>query len=369
MQTAVGLTPAQETSLRRRETMRAGLDVGVLSGLEIGPLADPIVRKSEGDVRYVDHADAHVLRGAYADDGRVDAQAIVDIDAVWGEQSLSDCLSGGTVDYVMASHVAEHVPDLTTWLDEVRSVLRPGGQLRLALPDWRFSHDALRDETRLVDLLAAWVLRARRPQVRDVLDFRLHVAPTIDARTIYDGTADLSLVAPQHSFEQAVEAAGWARDLPDHYFDVHCWVAQPKTFARLMQGLAGHGLLRLACAGMVDTSPPIWEYYAFLTPCDDRAEVVRSWREVQAMLHDPLPASAAGRRVIEAAQARAAEAARLESLAREYAEARRARQAAETALAGASAQLETARARVDALERSLSWRVTAPLRRLRASLR
>ena len=321
--------------------MRTGLDVARASGLEIGALADPIVRKNEGDIRYVDYTDAEALRRTYADNPGVDVAAIVDVDAIWGEQTLAECIGGGLVDYVMASHVAEHVPDLVTWLAEMRAVLRPGGQLRLALPDMRFSHDALRGETRLVDLLAAWVLRARRPQVRDVLDFRLHVAPSVDARTTYDGTADLARIEPAHSFAAAVEAAGWARDMPQHYFDVHCWVVRPTGFAALMQALARHGLLRLACAGMIDTAPPIWEFYAFLTPCDDPLQAERSWREAAAGLRDPLPGSAAGRRQAEAAAARAFDA----------------------------AELAAVRARLAAMERSLSWRTTAPLRRLRGRMR
>ncbi len=322
--------------------------------MEIGPLADPLVRKSEGAVRYVDHASSDDLRATYAANPGVDVSAIVEVDAVWGEQSLAECLGGESVDYVMASHVAEHVPDLVTWLAEIRAVLRPGGQLRLALPDARFSHDALRDETRLIDLLTAWVLRARRPQVRDVLDFRLHVAPDIDARTIYAGTADLSKIVPQHSFAVAVESAGWARDLPDRYFDVHCWVVRPTTFALLMQRLAGLGLLRLACAGMVDTNPPIWEFYAFLTPCDDPAEAERSWRDVQSSLRDPLPGSAACRRLAEAARAQEEHAERLRSLSRELAE--------------TQGRLAALQARMRAQERSLSWRLTGPLRAIRRRL-
>ncbi len=348
------MTPAQETSRSRARTMRAGLDIARLRGLEIGPLADPLVRKAEGAVRYVDHTTADELRATYGADPGVDASAIVEVDAIWGEQSLLDCLGGEAVDYVMASHVAEHVPDLVTWLAEVRSVLRPGGQLRLALPDARFSFDALREETRLTDVLAAWVLRARRPQVRDVLDFRLHVAPSVDGRSIYDGTADLTKIVPQHSFELAVESAGWARDLPDHYFDVHCWVMRPTTFARLMQRLAALGLLRLACAGMTDTAPPIFEFYAFLTPCDDAAEAERSWIDAQATLHDPLPGSAAARRLAEADAARVAQTERLTHLDRELGETR--------------AELAAVQARLQALERSRSWRLTRPLRAIRSVL-
>ena len=293
----------------RAEIMRAGLDFATSRGVEIGPLADPLVRKSEGHVTYVDYTDADKLRAKYANRPELNAANIVDVDAIWGENTLADCLgSGQTVDYVLASHVAEHVPDLITWLEEVRLVLRPGGQLRLVLPDKRFSADALRDETRITDLLTAWLLRARRPGVHQVLDFRLHHAPSVDGWGIFNGTSNLAAARPLHSFEVAMEAARWARDL-DEYLDVHCTVVKPLTFARLMQRLAGFGVLRMACVTMIDSAMPLMEFYVFMEPCDDRDVAAASWQRIQARLHDPLPGSAAAR----AAEGRAAEVVRLQA--------------------------------------------------------
>ncbi|MCY7273284.1 MAG: class I SAM-dependent methyltransferase [Phormidesmis sp. CAN_BIN44] len=63
---------------------------------------------------------------------------IVDVDYVWGEKSLIDLLeTEAPLDYVIASHVIEHVPDFIGWLSEVRGILKPGGILSLAIPDKR----------------------------------------------------------------------------------------------------------------------------------------------------------------------------------------------------------------------------------------
>ena len=299
----------------RAERLRAGLDLARLAGVEIGPLADPIVRKEEGPVRYVDFTDEQTLRATYSDDPGVNTAEIVAIDAIWGQQTLAECLGGReSVDYVIASHVAEHVPDLISWLSEIRSVLRPGGQLRLVMPDKRFSADALREETRISDLLTAWLLRARRPQVRDVLDFRLHHAPSVDGWGIFNGVKDLSMATPVHSFEVAIDSARWARD-SETYFDVHCTVVQPRTFARLMHRLAGYGLLELACVDMIDSAMPLLEFYVFMEPCNHRPTVMASWERIQARLYDPLPGSAA-------ALAAAEYAVEMERLRAELAEAR-----------------------------------------------
>jgi SAM-dependent methyltransferase len=276
--------------------MRFDLDIASLTGMEIGPLADPIVRKSEGRIIYVDYTRADTLRAKYANDPLVNVADIVDIDVIWGEQTLAQGLGSSerVIDYVLASHVAEHVPDLITWLNEIHAILRPSGQLRLALPDKRFSADALRDETGIADLLAAWLLRARRPQVRDVLDFRLHHAPSVDGWGIYNGVKSLSSASPLHSFQEAIEAAEHVRD-SDFYHDVHCTVVQPRTFARLMRQLAEYGVLKMACADMIDSSMPLMEFYVFMRPCNDPAEAAASWDHISTKLQDPLFGSAAAR--------------------------------------------------------------------------
>lgn len=381
----LGLRAFGSRKLNRMDILRQGLDFQRMVGLEIGPLACPVVRKSEGDVIYVDHANKADLASKYIDGGTVDVDALVDVDAIWGEQSLSECLGGRRVDYVIASHVAEHVPDLVTWLMEIQDVLRPDGKLRLVLPDKRFSFDYLREETRIADLLAAYLLRARRPQVRDVLDFRLHFAPTIDGWGIYEGRFDPATLRPSASPQFAMELAARVRD-SDAYDDIHCWVFTPRGFATLMQRLAEYGLLRMACARFTDSSYPLMEFYPFLTPCDDQDKVIASWRDTQSTLAEPLPGSAAAARQVAEADAAEAERQRVRDM-EQWAQELLGRvdaltKASEAAsrileqqeielrncrrdLRSCERELHSCRARAEAMELSTSWRITGPMRRLK----
>jgi 2-polyprenyl-3-methyl-5-hydroxy-6-metoxy-1,4-benzoquinol methylase len=117
----------------------AAIDVTTMRGLEIGPLASPRVRKDEGPVRYVDHASAAELKEKYATDagmqGRLDE--IVDVDYVLGKSTTISEATGkdAPFDYVIASHVIEHIPDTIGWLDDLTHVLRVGGILSLVIPD------------------------------------------------------------------------------------------------------------------------------------------------------------------------------------------------------------------------------------------
>jgi hypothetical protein len=315
----------------RFDMLRAGLDFAAMPGIEVGPLDNPVVTKADGDVTYIDIEDTEALRQRY--EGKLDTGRIVQVDAVWGDKTLSDCVQGRKFGYAIASHVAEHVPDLITWLGEMHAVLQPGAELRLAMPDCRFSFDILRHETRLVDVLHNYLLRARRPTVRDVLDFRLHYAPEMDSMDRFEGRVSATTFGPVHSLEVAMDSARWARDLPDTYFDVHCWVFQPRSFAGVMARLAAEGLVPFACRRLVDPAPRLLEFYAFLTPCPDRAQAAASWRAAAAAALDPIAGSADSARMTPEQRIAALEAA------------------------------------LAAMRGSTSWRITAPLRAVTERLR
>ena len=146
-----------------------------MRGLEIGPLATPRVRKEEGPVRYVDHASAAELHEKYAtDQGMRDRlDEIVDVDYVLGESTnLSEAVaSDAPFDYVIASHVIEHIPDTIGWLDDLTRVLRPGGILSLVIPDKRYCFDINRSLTEVSDLVDANLRGLRQPSFRQAYDF------------------------------------------------------------------------------------------------------------------------------------------------------------------------------------------------------
>src|SRR5450432_2417461 len=100
----------------RRGRLLGGISPALSTGLEIGALHSPLIPREEGRVRYVDYAPAETLRANFR---HPDANAadIVEVDIIWGERPLRDCLQE-PVDYIVASHVIEHVPNLVGWLLE-----------------------------------------------------------------------------------------------------------------------------------------------------------------------------------------------------------------------------------------------------------
>ena len=271
------LLPIPETN---RTRVLVGLDVAHLAGLEIGALAHPLVSKNEGNITYVDLADHEYLRTKYKDDPAVDIEQIVKVDAIWGHNTLAEAVGGAQkFDYVLASHVVEHVPDLISWLKEIGVILKPNGTLRLIVPDRRYTFDYLRTETNLADVIDAHLRRARAPLPRMILDFCL-LARTVDTKDAWNGRLDPLQLVPICPPETAISLAREALE-SGVYHDSHCSVFTPQSFIALFASASEIGLINFRCDLFIETVRNQFDFLVGLTPSDDRAEIAESWKKAR----------------------------------------------------------------------------------------
>jgi SAM-dependent methyltransferase len=134
------------------------------AGLEIGPSHHPIAPKSRGfNVHILDHASAEELRAKYKGHG-VNLDNVENVDFVWSGQSLPD-LIGRTAcyDWIIASHVIEHVPDLGSFLQQCEALLKTDGVLSLVIPDKRYCFDYFSPPSTTGSVLDAWAEKRIRP--------------------------------------------------------------------------------------------------------------------------------------------------------------------------------------------------------------
>ena len=127
----------------RRRTIWGLFDFSQGRGLEIGPLHSAIAERGRADVSYLDVFSRDELVETYRDDPLVDTGLIPEIDYCLSDggriRPLDEASApGAPFDWVMASHVVEHVPDLVTWLRQLAAVVCDDGALVLAVPDRRY---------------------------------------------------------------------------------------------------------------------------------------------------------------------------------------------------------------------------------------
>jgi SAM-dependent methyltransferase len=244
----------------RRDRILAPLgNLGAGGGLEIGALHHPIVRRPDANVLYVDHADTASLRAKYA--GDADVTEMVDVDVVWGDQPLADALGPrAPVDWVVASHVIEHVPNIVGWFDELAAVLRDGGIVSLAIPDKRYCFDIRRRETDPADVVGAWLAGSTRPSLGMVYEFYARIEQ-VDAQQAWRGAYDG--IEIEDNVDQGLE---WARTAAasDDYTDIHCWAFTPASFVATLRTLFRLRLTSFAVASLAPTIPGELEFFCVL---------------------------------------------------------------------------------------------------------
>jgi SAM-dependent methyltransferase len=267
-----------------------------MRGLEVGPLASPRVGKDRGSVRYIDHADVDELRRKYAADPDMKNRLgeIVDVDYVVGEnQSIYETVAqDAPFDYVIASHLIEHIPDPIAWLQDIARTLRVGGILSLIIPDKRYCFDINRRTTEISDLVDAYLRQLRRPSYRQAYDFiSKEISGKVDTAAVWAGTADYTGVVRSDVEDPDLAALQLCRamDETDEFVDVHCSVFTPDSFLDLYGALVRLGLMDFEIAYFAPTEVNALEFFVSLRRVDSSAEPQSIRQRQLASLYDVRP--------------------------------------------------------------------------------
>ena len=216
-------------------------------GLEIGPSHNPIASKRAGfNVEILDHASAEELREKYRAHP-VNIDNIEEVDHVWRGEPLDQLIGkSAAYDYIIASHVIEHVTDLVAFLQQCENLLNADGVLSLVIPDKRYCFDYFRWPSSTGDALQAYMERRTRHAPGTVFDHFSNAAKM----------GDMPAWAPQmrgkmsfiHSAEEARSAWMQAKK-NDEYIDAHSWRFTPSSFRLILHDLQELQLINLVEIG------------------------------------------------------------------------------------------------------------------------
>jgi hypothetical protein len=283
----------------RKERVLALIDRQGL-GVEIGPSHDPIAPKREGfKVHVIDHATREELRHKYRTEPVV-LDNIEEVDFVWKGQGYVE-LTGRPhgYDWVIASHVVEHTPDLIRFLADCDSLLKDDGVLVLVVPDKRLCFDRFRPITGLARIIDAHVSGNTIHSQGAVAEYFMNVVSK-DGQ----GGWDASRVGEYrfvHSDKDALEGMRAVRE-DRSYLDIHNWCFVPHSFRLLVEDLRALGYTTLREAAFAPTHE--FEFYVALGrhgkgPGLSRIEMLRAIDEELAAVDAkpvPTPAPAPPRR-------------------------------------------------------------------------
>jgi len=229
--------------MERSDFLRSLIDLDG-TGLEIGPSYNPLVPKSAGyRIETADYTDACELRAKYQDARNVDISRIEEVDHVVKKKSLAQTVGKRNhYDYIVASHVIEHTPDMLRFLKDCELMLKPAGILLLAVPDKRCCFDVFQPLTSTGGVLQAHFDRHTKPALGTIFDDRAYNA--IRAGAI--GWPIASDGALSFFLELPTALSTFAADRKrKSYIDVHVWKFVPSSFRLIVNDLYALGEMRL----------------------------------------------------------------------------------------------------------------------------
>jgi SAM-dependent methyltransferase len=177
------------------------------TGIEVGPGHAPFPVPAGASVRFVDRLTSTEHHDLFPEMPReigvfVEPDIVADLDT-----DRLRAIESSSQDFVIASHVLEHLADPFGFLDDAHRVLRVGGVLLLVLPDRRCTFDRDRGATPLECLIRDQEVRSTAPDDDHILDFLLGADQGPD------------FVLPKDPDERA-RLFAWHRERSIH---VHCW--------------------------------------------------------------------------------------------------------------------------------------------------
>jgi SAM-dependent methyltransferase len=247
--------------MTRNELLLSMFDASGI-GLEIGAGFNPLLPKAAGyRVETLDHATADQLRDKYRNDPHVDVGRIEEVDFVADGRAIAEVVGKpGHYDYIVASHVIEHTPDLLGFLKDCETLLNQAGTLVLAVPDKRRCFDLLQPLTSTGMILQAHEERRTRHPPSTLFD---HIAYNV----LRDGAGSWSKestgrltfahdLAMAFNFYYAMQSAS-------SYVDSHAWRFTPASFRLIVDDLWVIGEIALREHGFYNSD--IHEFYITLS--------------------------------------------------------------------------------------------------------
>jgi 2-polyprenyl-3-methyl-5-hydroxy-6-metoxy-1,4-benzoquinol methylase len=219
-------------------------------GLEIGPSHAPIAKKKDGyNVEILDYLDENKLKIIYEQRHNMDVSDIEKVDYIFNGEKLPELVKNKKFNWIIASHVIEHVPDLIGFLQGCEEILENNGQINLAIPDKRQCFDINRECSSLSRVIDIHEFSPKHQSVGAITEYFLKVC-TKNNLIAWAGELKVEGIKI-HSLEEINLNIEKTRQ--DIYVDIHNWVFTPESFESLINDLIFLKYINLKLEKVIDT--------------------------------------------------------------------------------------------------------------------
>ncbi len=223
-------------------------------GIEIAPYHSPLAPKSAGyNCLILDVFDTETLKARGADDPNIPPELLRNIEQVdivgsaTEIASLIDVKDHSKFDYIISSHNFEHLANPIKFLQACEKLLKPGGIMKMAVPDCRACFDYYRPATLLPEWLAAYREQREKPSPEQVFSMNAY-ASVLNRKgkesTAFSTTGLMDHISIKGDLKKSFET--WQNSRHDgEYLDAHCTVMTPASLRLILEECRQLGLIKL----------------------------------------------------------------------------------------------------------------------------
>lgn len=234
--------------------------------LEIGPLLIPLFTKDEANVYYADIRSTEEIAKLYENDPNIDPAALVPVDFVIKESYAQSLKDVEKFDYIMTSHVLEHIPRLIEFFLDIAKVMQEDGRFYALIPDHRYCFDHFRQPTSFAEAYYIHTQNINNAPWR-VMDQLLDGVEINNAQLFWkDETAARTCLSPSPEIFAKAKAA-FKRALNGEFGDHHFSVFTPRSFLLLTYNMMRAGLFPFSYELFYPTPAQSFTFVAVLRLC------------------------------------------------------------------------------------------------------
>ena len=241
-----------------------------MTGIEIGAACFPVCAKSDGwNVYIVDYKVKSELVERYKalkEAGEpANLDRIEEVDFVWQDGKLSDIVKGGgvdQVDFILASHVIEHMPCLISFLQSAEELVKEDGIISLAIPDKRREYDFLKSISTTADAIDAYLDKRTRHTARTAFLAYFYECTTHSSGK-WSGVPHIRDISFANAFDKAKDLFSKLTGSGNSaYSDFHAWLFTQASFQLILLELKALGYINLELVETPETRGI--EFFAYL---------------------------------------------------------------------------------------------------------
>ncbi len=191
----------------------------------------------------------------------VDLESIIPIDYVIKGTYKETFKDIEKFDYVIASHVLEHMPNLLNFFFDVQNILAEDGELIIIYPDKRFCFDYFRSESKFSDIYDIWK-NSEVGNPRQTLDFFTNVLHENNTVKFWDIDKEISMYDGKNAGSNLQRYPMWKKGKLEE--DVHYWPFSDYGFLKFLRDCMMYNLFDFSITKFIPTQKDTQEFLVIM---------------------------------------------------------------------------------------------------------